>query len=131
MNAYKQTLENKLEKCLTLNEEISNIIEEDADYESESDIAMETGHSRKVGPSHGTPGPPGPPGPLRPLGPLGPWRTLGPLGPPGAPEPQRPPGPPVLQDPMDPRDPQELWTFGTSGTSGPLANYLYRLKFRI
>ena len=43
MNAYKQTLENKLEKCLTLNEEISNIIEEDEDYESESDIAMEAG----------------------------------------------------------------------------------------
>ena len=128
MNAYKQTLENKLEKCLTLNEEISNIIEEDADYESESNIAMETGHSRKVGPSHGTPGPPGPP---RPLGPLGPWRTLGPLGPPGAPEPQRPPGPPVFQDPMDPWDPKELWIFGTPGTSGPLANYLYRLKFRI
>ena len=41
MNTYKQTLENKLEKCLTLNEEISNIIEEDKDYDSEGDIAME------------------------------------------------------------------------------------------
>ena len=41
LNTYKQTLENKLEKCLTLNEEISNIIEEDKDYDSEGDIAME------------------------------------------------------------------------------------------
>ena len=41
LNTYKQTLENKLEKCLTLNEEISNIIEEDRDYDSEGDIAME------------------------------------------------------------------------------------------
>ena len=42
LNTYPQTLENKLEKCLTLIEEISNIVEADADYESESDIAMET-----------------------------------------------------------------------------------------
>ena len=41
LNTFKQTLENKLEKCLTLNGEISNIIEEVADYESDSDIAME------------------------------------------------------------------------------------------
>ena len=41
LNAYKQTLENKLENCLTINEEISNILEEDVDCESESDVAME------------------------------------------------------------------------------------------
>ena len=35
LNTYRQTLENKLEKCLT------TIIEEDVDYESEIDVAME------------------------------------------------------------------------------------------
>ena len=41
LNTYKQTVEMKLEKSLTLNEKNSNIIEEDEDYQSESDIAME------------------------------------------------------------------------------------------
>ena len=41
LNTYKQTVEMKLEKSLTLNEKNSNIIEEDEDYQSESDIAIE------------------------------------------------------------------------------------------
>ena len=42
LNSYKQTLENKLEKFSTINEEISNILGEVEDYQSEIDVAMET-----------------------------------------------------------------------------------------
>ena len=41
MATYKQNLENKVEKYITFNEQISNVTDEDENYESEDNVVME------------------------------------------------------------------------------------------
>ena len=41
MATYKQNLENKVEKYITFNEQISNVTDEDENYESEDNVVMD------------------------------------------------------------------------------------------